>query len=1148
MVERRTETGKVFIDPDDPKTLYLQSFAGPVHIRDRQGRWRPTDPRLEFVNGRWISTAAFCPVVFDPLASTVRLARPDGDTLVLNARNRIVLVHTDGTETVSEPLRFSHAQVSGTRIFAPHVGPNVHMIQTAGLSGLKTDYELLSPPDESVALWCVEEEIELPPGGRMDFDPSAQITPLGRLGEPAIYDASGREIARWERPRIYDALPERDAAQRHALFDAAAHAGIVHTPYAYRLSVEGSTARLRLVVDARLLRLPQTVYPVVIDPQVSVPVASTSVFGVGQNLTCTLPLQYTVPGGYSVVNVINNMLRYQATGLCCGLNLLGICLGTSCAFSGVRARIVGPCGQAEGYCNNPGQGTCTLTGDVPFVADCVVGQCTDYPITLVGELVSLTACGGTTCAATDCYRIDPGDLAFTIVARSVETTATTDVAPIVGTPPSVQVCAETPFHLIGTPAYGVPPYTFEWFMPDGTILSDSMPLVTLYQNALVTLIAHDACGSSEPYTFTVTTIAPPTFSETITMPTCGANNGSIALTNLPPNAVIVWENGAGGATRTNLAPGQYVVVVSDGVCPKTKVYNLEAVAEAVELTVQTLPPTCLNPLAGEITLFAQGNFGPYDYAVVAEGQFPQYQSTPVFTGLGEGVYTLQVRDVNQCVYTHPVPVVFSVPDPIQVAGVETTPAACLGAPTGTIALTGVTGGTGGYEFSLAGGQWQSAGTFTGLGAGTYVVRVRDGGGCFYSTTATVLLAPPLNVAAVEAQAVTCDTDGRLTLSVEGGAPPYTYSFDNGQTFGDEATWESSTPGSVWVRVRDAYGCVAGVHAVLPGVRRVSMTALAIPSSCPAAADGILHLYSGADEYSIDGGQTFLSAAMFPNAPGRFEGLTAGTYEAVVRNGDGCEHRMSIVLPAHVPQMRFESSPAGTVCAGDWVSVHVLGPHNAVWTAPPGGPVFEYMDAGRLVGFRPQTTTVFTVTGDFGSSCTATDTLSVQVQPRGEVRAGFYPRHTVFEHPPFAVEFVNTSEEGLEYVWDFGDESVSTEFSPTRVFADTGRYEVKLTVRRPGACDQAVVRRTIHVTTARPTHRTLQPEGFVLFPNPGENVLYIRSHEPLHAVVFNVAGQKLAETDVFGATEHDIGAWPRGSYVWMFTRRDGTVFSVKVYKK
>ena len=61
---------------------------------------------------------------------------------------------------------------------------------------------------------------------------------------------------------------------------------------------------------------------------------------------------------------------------------------------------------------------------------------------------------------------------------------------------------------------------------------------------------------------------------------------------------------------------------------------------------------------------------------------------------------------------------------------------CVGGSSGTITIN-ASGGGGGYTYSLNGGSYQAANTFSGLSAATYTLDVLSGGGCSASTTATV---------------------------------------------------------------------------------------------------------------------------------------------------------------------------------------------------------------------------------------------------------------------------------------------------------------------------------------------------------------------------------------------------------------------------
>lgn len=53
--------------------------------------------------------------------------------------------------------------------------------------------------------------------------------------------------------------------------------------------------------------------------------------------------------------------------------------------------------------------------------------------------------------------------------------------------------------------------------------------------------------------------------------------------------------------------------------------------------------------------------------------------------------------------------------------------------------------------------------------------------------------------------------------------------------------------------------------------------------------------------------------------------------------------------------------------------------------------------------------------------------------------------------PNSVDFVNNSQNGNEYYWDFGDGNTSTEFEPSHVYTTPGDYEVLLVVSDTNAC-------------------------------------------------------------------------------------------------
>ena len=66
-----------------------------------------------------------------------------------------------------------------------------------------------------------------------------------------------------------------------------------------------------------------------------------------------------------------------------------------------------------------------------------------------------------------------------------------------------------------------------------------------------------------------------------------------------------------------------------------------------------------------------------------------------------------------------------------------------------------------------------------------------------------------------------------------------------------------------------------------------------------------------------------------------------------------------------------------------------------------------------------------------------------------------------------VEFINTSSGASAYLWDFGDSTYSTVFSPTHVYNTPGFYDVALIANKAGCSDTLVIDSLIHVTRLIP---------------------------------------------------------------------------------
>lgn len=120
----------------------------------------------------------------------------------------------------------------------------------------------------------------------------------------------------------------------------------------------------------------------------------------------------------------------------------------------------------------------------------------------------------------------------------------------------------------------------------------------------------------------------------------------------------------------------------------------------------------------------------------------QANALGVFTPLPAQCYTVTATDVNGCILT--ATLCISEPPVLSLSGAIVQNNTCNGGASGTIAINAIGGNPiPVYTYVLTpGGQTNTNGQFTGLGAGTYTVTVTDGSGCTASGTGGIVIGQP----------------------------------------------------------------------------------------------------------------------------------------------------------------------------------------------------------------------------------------------------------------------------------------------------------------------------------------------------------------------------------------------------------------------
>ena len=310
------------------------------------------------------------------------------------------------------------------------------------------------------------------------------------------------------------------------------------------------------------------------------------------------------------------------------------------------------------------------------------------------------------------------------------------------------------------------------------------------------------------------------------------NDGVIALSVSQGTApfTYTWSGGVSiGATAQNLVPGAYSITITDAAgC--SAIINETIIAPSALIASITSEESC-SANSGTATITVSGGTPGYTYA----WNDPNNQTTQQAINLVPGDYTATITDNNGCTITASTTV--NAGGLIVTAATTTT--ACVGAPSGTIALSVVEGVA---PFSY---QWTdglpNSNRVEGLAEGTYGVTVTDASGCTGSVETEVLTDSNFSIF-VNLQGATCnESNGQATVIVEGPQDDYTYQWnDSNNTTTEIAT--GLAPAIYTVTVTDSGGCSLTADASITGTS-TNLSAVIAASSFQVCTDEAIQLNS-----------------------------------------------------------------------------------------------------------------------------------------------------------------------------------------------------------------------------------------------------------------------------------------------------------------
>lgn len=278
-----------------------------------------------------------------------------------------------------------------------------------------------------------------------------------------------------------------------------------------------------------------------------------------------------------------------------------------------------------------------------------------------------------------------------------------------------------------------PPYNYQW--SNGATGSTATGLGSAFYNVHMT----DANNCVTTGSIAIANIGGPAVIGSETDVDCfGDHTGAIDITvsgGVPPYS-FAWSNGAQTEDVSNLAAASYGVIVQDGngcngAYSATITQNPDI---SISLQSQTLPTCGLND--GDLNVLASGGVPTLNYQWSANAGS---QTSASATGLGAGVYTVDVTDNLGCVVSKTY--VLNNANGINLSVQSVTPPQC-NTTTGAININ-VSGGQAPYNYNWDSGQTTE--DISGLtSSGMYSVEVTDINGCISNLPVNLPAIKPFN--------------------------------------------------------------------------------------------------------------------------------------------------------------------------------------------------------------------------------------------------------------------------------------------------------------------------------------------------------------------------------------------------------------------
>lgn len=601
----------------------------------------------------------------------------------------------------------------------------------------------------------------------------------------------------------------------------------------------------------------------------------------------------------------------------------------------------------------------------------------------------------------------------------------------------------------------------------------------------------------------------------------GANDGTATANPAggTPGYTYLWSNNGTTQTISNLTPGSYSVVVTDGNgCTALQTVTVNAFGCNLSGTISSTNGSCNGSNDGLASVTLIGASNPVTYL------WSNNATTQSINNLSPGLYTVSVVDGNNC------PAVFStnVSEPPALSpNASATGVTSNGANDGT-ATAAPTGGTPGYQY-----LWSTNDTtqgISGLAPGTYTVVVTDANGCSNAQTVNVAAFNCALAATISGANALCfgNSDGQATIAVTGGALPYSYLWSNSAT---TQTVLGLSAGTYTATATDAAGCSTTQTVTINQPDLLVATVTSVQNVlCPQDL-------TGSATIAISGGT---APYTFSWPAGNTNNLGVGTYTISITDANGCTTITSFSIVATDNEGPTMTCPSEIqICGANLISYGTpsvtdncgIAIPPTVISGPPSGSVFN------------DGTTVIVYQATDVSGNTATCSFNITVNPVPDILID-NTTNDVNGQGLGAISVTPVGNAPFTYSWNKNGQAFANTEDLTGLFA--GVYALVIT--DANGCTSGLA--PITITNTVGIYEPNSKGSVKLWPNPASTdiQLEIIDLDIIAASIVDLRGALIQAIPVSVLRDAiSIRELPEGVYCLLLTTNNGQLMGLKFVK-